>query len=122
MQKSMGSQLKFSTVFHPKARGQSERTIQTLEDMLRPRVMDFCGSWSKKQLLIEFSCNNSYQASIGVAPYEVLYGRKCQSLIHWFESGENNLEKVDFIRDTTEAIKKVRDRMGIPKPIEKLCR
>ena len=112
VQKSLGSQLKFSTAFHPQTDGQSERTIQTLEDMLRACVMDFGGSWSKRLPLIEFSYNNSYQASIGVAPYEALYGRKCRSPIHWFEAGENNLEKTDFIRDTTEAIKKIRDRMG----------
>ena len=60
VQRSMGSQLKFSTAFHPQTDGQSERTIQTLEDMLRACVMDFGGSWSQRVPLIEFSYNNSY--------------------------------------------------------------
>ena len=61
----MGTRLKFSTAFHPQMDGQSERTIQTLEDMLRGCVMDFGGSWSKKFPLAEFSYNNSYQAALG---------------------------------------------------------
>ena len=78
----LGTRLKFSTAFHPQTDGQSERTIQMLEDMLRACVIDFGKSWNKKLALIEFSYNNSYQASIGMAPYEALYGRKCQSPVH----------------------------------------
>ena len=74
----MGTRLKFSTTFHPQMDGQTERTIQILEDMLRACVMDFGGSWSKYLPLIEFSYNNSYQSTIGVAPYDMLYGRKCR--------------------------------------------
>ncbi|WP_163014109.1 DDE-type integrase/transposase/recombinase, partial [Streptomyces sp. S1] len=73
---AMGTKLTFSTAFHPQTDGQSERTIQTLEDMLRACVMDFKGTWDKKLPLIEFSYNNSFQASIGMAPYEALYGRR----------------------------------------------
>ena len=88
LQKAMGTKLKFSTAYHPQTDGQSERTIQILEDMLRACVLDFGGSWSKYLPLIEFSYNNSYQSTIGVAPYEMLYGRKCRSPIHWDETGE----------------------------------
>ena len=77
--------------------GQSERTIQTLEDMLRSCVMDFGGSWNKKLPLVEFSYNNSYQASLGMAPYEALYGRKCRSPVHWYEVGQSSLDQTDFI-------------------------
>ena len=62
----LGTKLKFSTAFHPQTDGQSERTIQTLEDMLRACIMDFKGAWNKRLPLIEFSYNNSYQASIGM--------------------------------------------------------
>ncbi|KAM6551282.1 hypothetical protein CsatB_001090 [Cannabis sativa] len=85
LQRAMGTKLKFSTAFHPQTDGQSERTIQILEDMLRACVMDFEGSWNKYLPLIEFSYNNSYQSTIGIAPYELLYGRKCRSPIHWDE-------------------------------------
>ena len=80
--RAMGTNLKFSTAFHPQTDGQTERTIQTLEDMLRACTLDFQGSWSKYLPLIEFAYNNSYQATIGMAPYEALYGRKCRSPIH----------------------------------------
>ncbi|WP_340057485.1 hypothetical protein, partial [Corynebacterium parakroppenstedtii] len=65
-----------------------ERTIQTLEDMLRLCVLDFKGSWEEHLPLVEFAYNNSYQASIGMAPYEALYGRECRSPICWTEVGD----------------------------------
>ena len=81
LQDAMGTQLNFSTAFHPQTDGQSERTIQTLEDMLRACVMEFKGSWDMHLSLMEFSYNNSYQSSIGMAPFEALYGRKCRTLV-----------------------------------------
>jgi len=108
---AMGTKLTFSTAFHPQTDGQSERTIQTLEDMLRACVMDFKGTWDKKLPLIEFSYNNSFQASIGMAPYEALYGRRCRSPVHWYETREKELVSTDFIRRTTEAVKLIRQRM-----------
>ena len=79
LHKALGVRLNFSTAFHPQTDGQSERTIQTLEDMLRMCVMDFGGQWDLHLPLIEFAYNNSYHASIEMAPYEALYGRKCRS-------------------------------------------
>ena len=78
-QKAMGTRLTMSTAFHPQTDGQSERTIQVLEDMLRECVLDHKGSWEEHLPLVEFSYNNSYQASIQMAPYEALYGRPCRS-------------------------------------------
>ena len=86
----MGTRLKFSTSFHPQIDGQSERTIQVLEDMMRACVLDFGGSWSKYLPLMEFAYNNSYQATIGMAPYELLYGRKCRPSLHWDEAGKSS--------------------------------
>ena len=111
LHKAIGTQLKFSTAFHPQSNDQSERTIQTLEDMLRACVLDFSSSWSKYLPLIEFSYNNSFQASIGAAPYEILYGRKCRSPIHWDEMGEGNYLGPELVRDTTEAVKRIKERM-----------
>ncbi|KAJ9561345.1 hypothetical protein OSB04_006505 [Centaurea solstitialis] len=75
-QREMGTRVNLSTVYHPQTDGQSERTIQTLEDMLRACVLDFGGSWEDHLPLIEFAYNNSYHSSIEAAPYEILYGRK----------------------------------------------
>ncbi|GKC08479.1 putative reverse transcriptase domain-containing protein [Tanacetum coccineum] len=77
LHKALGTQLDMSTTYHPQTDGQSERTIQTLEDMLRACVLDFGKGWDKHLPLVEFSYNNSYHTSIKAAPFEVLYGRKC---------------------------------------------
>ncbi|GJS18173.1 putative reverse transcriptase domain-containing protein [Tanacetum coccineum] len=90
-QKALGTDISMSTAYHPKTDGQSERTIQTLEDMLRACVIDFGKGWIKHLPLAEFSYNNSYHASIKAAPYEALYGQKYQSLpMSWAEVGETN--------------------------------
>ena len=100
LQKSLGSKLKLSTAYHPQTDGQSERTIQTLEDMLRACVIDFKGSWESHLPLIEFSYNNSYHASIQAAPYEALYGRKCRKHrkpLCWNEVGERQLAGPEIV-------------------------
>jgi len=71
--------LRFSTAFHLTTDGQTERTIQSLEDMLRTYALDFKSAWDEQLALIEFSYNDNYHASIGMAPYEALYGRKCRT-------------------------------------------
>ncbi|GJU22303.1 putative reverse transcriptase domain-containing protein [Tanacetum coccineum] len=71
---ALGTQLDMSTTYHPETDGQSERTIQTLEDMLRACVIDFGKGWERHLPLVEFSYNNSYHASIKAAPFEALYG------------------------------------------------
>ncbi|GJU50034.1 putative reverse transcriptase domain-containing protein, partial [Tanacetum coccineum] len=76
LQNALGTQLDMSTAYHPETDGQSERTIQTLEDMLRACVIDFGKGWEKHLPLVEFSENNSYHVSIKAAPFEALYGRK----------------------------------------------
>ncbi|XP_043687589.1 uncharacterized protein LOC122638805 [Telopea speciosissima] len=74
-QRAMGTLLSFSTTFHPQTDGQSKRTIQTLEDMLRACTIDIQGYWDEHVSLIEFAYNNSYQPTIGMAPFEAQYGR-----------------------------------------------
>ncbi|GKB35644.1 putative reverse transcriptase domain-containing protein [Tanacetum coccineum] len=71
-EKALGTNLDMSTAYHPQTDGQSERTIQTLEDMLRACVIDFGSSWDRHLPLVKFSYNNSYHASIKAAPYEAL--------------------------------------------------
>ena len=80
-QQVMGTQLMMSTAFPPHTDSRLERTIQTLEDMLRACVLDFKGSWEEHLPLVEFAYNNSYQVRIQMVPYEALCGRLCQSLV-----------------------------------------
>ncbi|GJV39633.1 putative reverse transcriptase domain-containing protein [Tanacetum coccineum] len=91
MQEALGTHLDMSTAYHPQTDGLSERTIQTLEDMLRACVLDFGGSWDVHLPLVEFSYNNSYHSSVRCAPFEALCGRKCRSPIMWAKVGEGQL-------------------------------
>ncbi|GJY36996.1 putative reverse transcriptase domain-containing protein [Tanacetum coccineum] len=111
LQNALGTQLDMSTAYHPETDGQSERTIQTLEDMLRAYVIDFGKGWGKHLPLVEFSYNNSYHASIKAAPFEALYGRKCRSPVCWAEVGDVQLTGPEIIHETTEKIVQIRQRL-----------
>ncbi|GKE68878.1 putative reverse transcriptase domain-containing protein, partial [Tanacetum coccineum] len=91
LNKALGTRLDMSTAYHPETDGQSKRTIQTLEDMLRACVLDFVKGWDRHLPLVEFSYNNSYHTSIKAALFEALYGRMCQSPICWAEVGDSQL-------------------------------
>ena len=117
IQQGLGTKLKFSTAAHPQTDGQSERTIQTLEDLLRMCVLDYGGHWARHLPLVEFVYNNSYQASIGMAPYELLYGRRCKSPLYWDlsdripSSGATGLSTNDMLQDAIEKVRLVRERL-----------
>ncbi|GKE88796.1 reverse transcriptase domain-containing protein [Tanacetum coccineum] len=111
LQKAFGTSLDMSTAYHPQTDGQSERTIQTLEDMLRAYVIDFGNGWVKHLPLVEFSYNNSYHASIKAAPFEAHYGRKCRSPVCWTEVREVQLTGPKIVQETTEKIIQVKQRM-----------
>ncbi|GJX78753.1 putative reverse transcriptase domain-containing protein [Tanacetum coccineum] len=98
LQKALGTSLDMSTAYHLQTDGQSERTIQTLEDMLRACVIDFGNGWVKHFPLVEFSYNNSYHASIKAAPFEALYGRKCRSPVCWAEVGQVQLTGLELLK------------------------
>ncbi|GJU57516.1 putative reverse transcriptase domain-containing protein [Tanacetum coccineum] len=111
LQSALGTQLDMSTAYHPETDGQSERTIQTLEDMLQAYVIDFGKGWERHLPLVEFSYNNSYHASIKAAPFEALYGRKCRSPVCWAEVGDVQLTGPEIIHETTEKIVQIRQRL-----------
>ncbi|GKD24386.1 putative reverse transcriptase domain-containing protein [Tanacetum coccineum] len=111
LHEALGTNLDMSTAYHPQTDGQSERIIQTLEDMLRACVIDFGSSWDRHLPLVEFSYNNSYHASIKDAPYEALYGRKCRSPVCWSEVGDSELTGPELIRDMTEKIVQIKNRL-----------
>ncbi|XP_070025629.1 uncharacterized protein [Nicotiana sylvestris] len=103
-QKRLGTKVNLSTAFHPQTDGQAERTIQTLEDMLHVCVINFGGNWDDHLPLIEFAYNNSYQASIGMAPYEALYGQRYRSPVGWFEPVEVPLIGPKFVCEALEKV------------------
>ncbi|KAJ9561522.1 hypothetical protein OSB04_006682 [Centaurea solstitialis] len=119
LQATLGTRVDLSTAYHPKTDGQTERTIQTLEDMLRACVLEFGGSWDDHLPLVEFSYNNSYHASIQCTPYEALYGRKCRSPLNWLEVGENRLFRPDVVQETTDKIKMVQEKLKVARDRQK---
>ncbi|GJU01159.1 putative reverse transcriptase domain-containing protein [Tanacetum coccineum] len=104
LNEALGTQLDISTAYHLQTDGQSERTIQTLEDMLRACVIDFGKGWDRHLPLVEFSYNNSYHTSIKAAPFEALYGRKCRPPICWAEDGDAQLTGPEIVHETTKKI------------------
>ncbi|GJY16797.1 putative reverse transcriptase domain-containing protein [Tanacetum coccineum] len=110
-QKALGTRLDLSAAYHPQTDGKSERTIQTLEDMLRACVIDFGGSWDVHLPLAEFSYNNSYHSSIQCAPFEALYGRKCRSPVLWAEIGEGSLIGPELVQETTDKVVLIKEKL-----------
>ncbi|GJY76534.1 putative reverse transcriptase domain-containing protein [Tanacetum coccineum] len=104
LQKSLGTRLDMSIAYHPQTDGQSERTIQTLEDMLHACVIDFGNGWDRHLPVVEFSYNNSYHTSIKAAPFETLYGRKCRSPLCWTAVGDSQLTGPKIIHETIKKI------------------
>ncbi|KAI3808860.1 hypothetical protein L1987_24823 [Smallanthus sonchifolius] len=111
LQEALGTRIDMSTAYHPQTDGQSERTIQTLEDMLRACAINFRGNWDTHLPLAGFSYNNSYHTSIKTAPFEALYGRKCRSPLCWAEVGYKHLIGPEDIQETTDKIFKIKDRL-----------
>ncbi|GKC31103.1 putative reverse transcriptase domain-containing protein, partial [Tanacetum coccineum] len=111
IQEAFGTRLDMSTAYHPQTDGESERTIQTLEDMLRSCILDFEESWDVHLPLVEYSYNNSYHSSVRCAPFEALYGRKCCSPIMWAEVGEGQLIGPELVQETSEKISQIKDRL-----------
>jgi hypothetical protein len=113
LQREFGTQLHLSTTYHPQIDGQSERTIQTLEDMLRAWILEEGGDLGRYLPLVEFSYNNSYHSSIEMAPFEALYGRKCRSPVCWYETGEKILLGPELVQDTTDKIKRIKEKLKV---------
>nr|GEX09891.1 putative reverse transcriptase domain, ribonuclease H-like domain, aspartic peptidase domain protein [Tanacetum cinerariifolium] len=111
LQNALGTRLDMSTAYHPKTDGQSERTIQTLKDMLRACAINFGKGWVNHFPLVELSYNNSYHVTIKATPFEALYGRKCRSPVCWTEVGEAQVLGPELIQETTEKIVQIKQRM-----------
>jgi len=111
VQQALRTKLNLSTVFHPQTDGQSERTIQILEDLIRACILEFEGNWEDHLPLVEFTYNNSYQATIGMAPYEALYGRRCRTPICWEEVGDRQLIGPELVQITSKKINIIKNRM-----------
>nr|AAM01049.1 putative polyprotein [Oryza sativa Japonica Group]ABB47061.1 retrotransposon protein, putative, Ty3-gypsy subclass [Oryza sativa Japonica Group] len=119
LQEELGTRLNFSTAYHPQTDGQTERLNQILEDMLRACVLDFGKAWDKSLPYAEFSYNNSYQASIQMAPYEALYGRKCRTPLLWDQVGESQVFGTDIMREAEAKVRTIRDNLKVARSRQK---
>ncbi|GJZ38598.1 putative reverse transcriptase domain-containing protein [Tanacetum coccineum] len=108
LQKDLGTSLDICTAYHPQTDEQSERTIQTLEDMLRACVIDFGKGWVNLLPSVKFSYNNSYHEA---TPFEALYGQKCRSPVFWADVGEIQLTGPEIVQETTEKIVQIKQRI-----------
>ena len=113
MHEGLGTRLNFSTAYHPQTDGQTERVNQILEDMLRACVLEYGSKWEDCLPYAEFSYNNSYQASLKMAPFEALYGRRCRTPLLWDEVGDRQLFGPDLIKESEEKVKLIRDRLKV---------
>jgi hypothetical protein len=97
----------------PSTDGQTERVNQILEDMLRACALKDSKSWDKCLSYAEFSYNNSYQKSVKMSPFEVLYGRKCQTPLFWNEPGENHVFGPEILREAERQVQVVRENLQL---------
>ncbi|WVZ63955.1 hypothetical protein U9M48_013544 [Paspalum notatum var. saurae] len=116
---SLDSKLRFSTAYHPQIDGQTERTNQILEDMLRACAIQYGTSWDKSLPYAEFSYINSYQASLKKSSFEALYGRRCRTPLFWNQTGEKQVFGPDLIRDAEQQIKIVRENLRVAQSRQK---
>ena len=111
LHQALGTKLIRSSAYHLQTSGQTERVNQILEDLLRACVISSKGSWEKWLPLAEFSYNNSYPASIKMAPFEALYDRKCKTLLNWIEPGKRRYFGIDFVTEAEEQVRIIQQHM-----------
>jgi hypothetical protein len=111
LHEALGTHLKFSLAYHPQTDGQTERTSQILEDMLRACALQDKLGWDKRLPYVEFSYNNNYQASLKMSPFEALYGRNCRTSLHWDQPGERQMFSSDILLEAEENIRMVRENL-----------
>jgi hypothetical protein len=107
----MGTTLTFSTAYHPQTGGQTERVNQILEDILRACTIIYGKDWETCLPFADFFYNNSFQASIGMSPFEALYGRSCRTPLNWSESGERRYFGPEIVNYAEEKVRTIQERL-----------
>ena len=111
LHEAMRPKLDFRSAYHPQTDGQTKRINQIMEDMLRACVLTYGIDWEKSLSYAQFSNNKSYQASLGMSPFEVLYGRKCRTPFMWLEVEERTLLGPAFIKHSEERVAEIREKL-----------
>jgi hypothetical protein len=115
----LDTQLCFSSAYHPQTDGQTERVNQILENMLRACALQYGRSWDKSLPYAEFSYNNSYQESLKMASFEMLYVRRCQTLLFWNETGERRVFRLDILEEAEKQVHTVRENLCVTQSRQK---
>jgi hypothetical protein len=115
----LDTQLRFSSAYHPQTDGQTKSVNQILEDMLRACALQYGTSWDKSLPYAEFSYNNSYQESLKMAPFEMLYGRRCRTILFWSETGEQKVIGPDILQEAEKQVCMVRENMRVTQSRQK---
>jgi hypothetical protein len=105
------TQLRLSSAYHPQTDGQTERVNQILQDMLRACALQYGRSWDKSLSYAEFSYNDSYQESLNMAPFEMMYGRRCPTPLFWSEAGEREVFGPDILQEAKKQVRMVRENL-----------
>jgi hypothetical protein len=113
LHETLDNQLRFSSAYHPQTNGQTERVNQILEDMLTTCALQYGRSWDKSLLYAEFSYNNSYQESLKMLPFEMLYGHRCQTSLFWSEVGEQVVFGPDILQEAEKKVHMVRENLQV---------
>jgi hypothetical protein len=119
LHESKDTKLNFSLAYHPQMDGQTERTNQILEDMLTAGALKYGKSWDKSLPYTEFLYNNSYQASIEMAPYEALYGWQCRTPLFWSQTGESQVFRPEVLKDAEKQVQMVRESLKVAQSRQK---
>jgi hypothetical protein len=119
LHKALDTQLHFSSVYHPQTDGQTERVNKILEDMLRACALQYGRSWDKSLPYAEFSYNNSYQERLKTAPFEMLYGRRCQTPLFWNEAGDQKVFGPDILEEAEKQVRRVKKNLRVAQSRQK---
>jgi hypothetical protein len=119
LHETLDIQLRFSSAYHPQTDGQTERVNQILEDMLRACALQYGRSWDKSLSYTEFSYNNSYQESLKMTPFEMLYGQRCQTPLFWSETGERKVFGPDILEEAEKQVHMVRENLRVAQSRQK---
>jgi hypothetical protein len=119
LHETLDTQLRFSSAYHPQTDGQTERVNQILEDMLRACTLQYGRSWDKSLPYTKFSYNNSYQESLKMAPFEMLYGRRCRTPLFWSETGEQKVFGPNILQEAKQQVRMVRENLRVTQTRQK---
>jgi hypothetical protein len=119
LHEALDTQLRFSSAYHPQTDDQTERVNQILEDMLRACALQYERSWDKSMSYAEFSYNNSYQESLNMVLFEMLYGRRCRTLLFWNETGERRVFGPDILEEAEKQVRMVRENLCVTQSRQK---